>query len=158
MVDRRDAGPAHDRVAELVAKVPLFHEVGAGVIADVVQRLRPLELPEGAVLFRRGQAGDCMYFIVDGAITIDIGPQQFRLTTGQFFGEIALITGGVRTATASAAGPTQLLVLDIGDFRELASRRPELVSAIEAEARRRLDANAAAAAMAVLRGKSGKEA
>jgi voltage-gated potassium channel len=139
------------RTWDLVIKVPFFQEVGAGVIADVVQRLRPLELPKGALLFRRGQTGDCMYFIVDGAISIDIPPQPIRLTAGQFFGEIALITGGPRTASASAAEATQLLVLDIADFRELAARRPELVKAIEAEARRRLDENAAAAAMATLR-------
>jgi voltage-gated potassium channel len=144
--------PTDRRIADLVARVPLFHEVGEGVIADVVRRLRPVELAQDTVLFRRGEAGDCMYFIVEGGITIDIGPQQIPLAAGQFFGEIALITGGVRTATAIAAASTQLLALDIGDFRDLASRRPELVRAIEAEARRRLDANAAAAAMAALRG------
>ncbi|MCW5748368.1 MAG: ion transporter [Alphaproteobacteria bacterium] len=139
------------RTWDLVVKVPFFQEVGAGVIADIVQRLRPLELPKGALLFRRGQRGDCMYFIVEGSITIDIQPQPIRLVAGQFFGEIALVTGGPRTASASAAEPTQLLVLDIADFRELASRRPELVKAIEVEAKRRLDENAAAAAMAALR-------
>jgi voltage-gated potassium channel len=139
------------RTWDLVARVPFFQEGGAGVVADVVQRLRPLELPRGTLLFRRGQQGDCMYFIVSGAIAIDLKPEPIILSDGQFFGEIALITGGPRTAAASAAEPTQLLVLDIADFRDLASRRPELVKAIEAEARRRLDANAAAAAIAAIR-------
>jgi len=146
------------RTWDLVAKVPFFQDAGAGVVADVVQRLRPLELPRGALLFRRGQQGDCMFFIVAGAINIDIGAQPIILADGQFFGEIALITGAPRTASASAAEPTQLLVLDIADFRELAAHRPELIKAIEAEARRRLDANAAAAAMAALRPAGATEA
>ena len=64
------------------------------------------------------------------------------LNPGSFFGEMALLFGAPRAATVVATKPSVLLVLDVADLRELAARRPELVNLIEAEARRRKDANA----------------
>jgi voltage-gated potassium channel len=64
-------------------------------------------------------------------------PKPLHLHAGSFFGEIALITGGPRTATAVATKHTTLLVLDIADFRELAATRPELARAIHEEATKR---------------------
>jgi voltage-gated potassium channel len=79
-----------------------------------------------------------MYFIVEGEIEIRIKPHPVRLGPGSFFGEIALITGGPRTATAVATRKSMLLALDIVDFREIAARHPELMRAINEEARRRV--------------------
>lgn len=80
------------------------------------------------------------YFIVEGEVEVQIPPRPLRLGAGAFFGEIALITGGPRTATAIAATNCTLLTLDIADFRDLADRRPELMDAIHEEADRRLGA------------------
>jgi len=49
---------------------------------------------------RRGQAGDCMYFIIDGEVEIRLQAQELYLGPGQFFGEVALLTGAPRNATA----------------------------------------------------------
>ena len=51
---------------------------------------------------------------------------------------LSLITGDRRSATATTSKPTQLLVLDIADFRDLAARHPELTDAIQREADLRL--------------------
>ncbi|CAK0767167.1 Cyclic nucleotide-gated potassium channel RHE_CH03180 [Gammaproteobacteria bacterium] len=123
---------------DLVAQVPLFDRVGAAVISEVAQRLRPREVATGTVILRKGEIGDCMYFIVSGEIMIDIGDQVVLLHDGAFFGELALITGARRNATASATHPTQLLLFDIADFRDLAARHPDLTAAIHEEAERRL--------------------
>ena len=123
---------------DLVARVPLFHDVGAAVIADVAQRLRPREVAPGTVVVRRGDSGDCMYFIVQGEVEVRLPDARPRLGDGTFFGELALITGAPRNATAIATRPTQLLCLDIADFRDLAARHPVLTEAIHEEARRRL--------------------
>jgi len=121
----------------LVAKVPLFRALGAGVIAEVARLLRPQRLPAGAALMRKGEPGDCMYFIVEGEVEVALEPSPVRLHGGDFLGEMALITGEPRIATATALGETQLLTLDIADFHTLAGRHPELTGAIEAEAARR---------------------
>jgi voltage-gated potassium channel len=126
------------RTWDLVAKVPFFRNVGAATIADVARLLRPREVAAGSTVVRRGQPGDCMYFVVDGEVEIRVRPSPVRLGPGSFFGEIALITGAPRTATVVATQPTMLLVLDLLDFRDLAARRPELTKVISDEADRRL--------------------
>ena len=124
---------------DLVAQVPLFHNVGATVISEIAQRLRPCEVAADAIVLRRGDLGDCMYFIVNGEIMIHAESHTISLHAGNFFGELALITGARRNATAVATRSSQLLLLDIADFREMAARHPELTAAIRQEAERRIN-------------------
>jgi voltage-gated potassium channel len=126
------------RTWDLVARVPFFRDVGAATIAEVTKLLRPRDAPAGTIITRRGEPGDCMYFIADGEVAIQIEPKPLVLSTGQFFGEIALVTGSPRTATVVARKSCQLLLLDIADFRRLASAQPDLMRAIDEEARRRM--------------------
>jgi voltage-gated potassium channel len=58
------------RTWDLVAKVPFFHDVGAAVIADVPRLLRPRDFPTGAVIMRRGERGDCMFFVASGELEL----------------------------------------------------------------------------------------
>ncbi len=60
------------RTWELVAKVPFFHDIGASLIAEVARLLRPRDYPQGAVIVRRGEPGDCMYFIVEGEVEVQL--------------------------------------------------------------------------------------
>jgi voltage-gated potassium channel len=128
---------------ELVAKVPFFHDLGAAVIAEVARMLRARDYPAGAVIVRRGEPGDCMYFVAEGEVAVQIPPAPVLLGPGQFFGEMALLTGAPRTATIIATEPCTLLSLDIVDFHELRGRQPELARAIHEEADRRIAAAAA---------------
>ena len=122
---------------DLVAQVPIFHDVGPGTIADLANLLRPRELPGRTVVARRGSAGDCMFFIVSGEVEIQVEPNPVCLGSGDFFGEMALVTGATRNATVVTTTATRLLVLDIADFRALASAKPELLDIIQQEAGRR---------------------
>jgi voltage-gated potassium channel len=128
------------RTWDLVAKVPFFHDVGAAAIADVAQLLRPRDYPAGAVVVRRGERGDCMYFVAAGEVEIQLRPESIRLAPGDFFGELALLTGDPRNATIVAVRQCTLLRLDIVDFRHLLGRQPELARIIRAAAERRLEA------------------
>ncbi len=115
---------------DLVAKVPLFKDVGAGAISEVARLLKPKKFAAGQTIMRRGDPGDRMYFIVLGEAEVRVDGPPIALGVGQFFGEIALVHGGPRTATVVARTAATLLVLDIADFRELCGRRPELTEAI----------------------------
>jgi voltage-gated potassium channel len=126
------------RTWDLVAKVPFFHDIGSSTIADVAGLLRPRDYQAGAVIMRRGERGDCMYFVASGEVQIRLTPEPIYLGAGQFFGEIALLTGGPRNATVVAAQRCTLLSLDIVDFRELIGRQPDLARIIHEEAERRL--------------------
>ncbi|HEV2300999.1 MAG TPA: cyclic nucleotide-gated ion channel [Stellaceae bacterium] len=124
---------------DLVAKVPFFHDVGAAVIAEVTRLLQPRDFPSRAFVIRRGEPGDCMYFIVSGEVEVRLRPESRRLKAGDFFGEMALLSGSPRSATIVAVTPCTLLSLDIVHFRELLARQPELARAIREEAERRRD-------------------
>jgi voltage-gated potassium channel len=123
---------------DMISRVSFFENAGAATIADVAALLRPRDFPARSVVTRRGQPGDCMYFIVDGEVEILIEPKPVRLGSGAFFGEIAILTGAPRNATVITTKVTQLLSLDIADFRALAASRPELTDLIRKEAERRL--------------------
>ncbi|MGA8757912.1 MAG: cyclic nucleotide-binding domain-containing protein [Stellaceae bacterium] len=128
------------RTWDLVAKVPFFNNVGASAIADVARLLRPRDYPARAVIVRRGERGDCMYFIASGEVEVRLRPATVRLGPGEFFGEIALLTGGPRNATIVATQPCTLLTLDIVDFRQLLGHQPGLARVVSEEAERRLAA------------------
>ena len=130
------------RTWELVAKVPFFHNIGASLIAEVARLLRPRDYPSGAVIVRRGEPGDCMYFVVDGEVEVRLQSGPLNLGPGQFFGEVALLTGDPRNATIVAAQSCTLLALDIVDFHELLARQPELARVIREEAKKRPGAGA----------------
>lgn len=128
---------------DLVAEVPFFQNLGAAAIADIVRLLRARDVSAGTVVIRKGQAGDSMYFIVSGEASAMLTPEPVKLAPGAFFGEMALLFGTPRSTTVIVTRPSVLLVLDVADFRMLAGRRPELITVIEAEGRRRREENAA---------------
>jgi voltage-gated potassium channel len=134
---------------KVVAQLPFFQQVGASIIADVARLLRPRDYPPGAVICRRGEPGDCMYFIASGAVEIQLNPAPLRLGSEGFFGEVALLTGAPRNVTVVAVEPCTLLRLDIADFHALLAHQPELARVIKEEAERRpgiVPATASAAA------------
>jgi len=125
------------RIWQLVARVPFFSGVGAIAIADIVGRLRSRSYPAGAVVIRKGAAGDSMFFIVAGEVEVRIGARTRALRDGDFFGEMALLDRKPRSADVITVTPCTVLVLDVADFYQLAGGQPALIAAIEEEAKRR---------------------
>jgi voltage-gated potassium channel len=122
---------------ESVTKVPFFATLGPAAIADVTQMLRTIDLPARTMIIRKGQTGDCMYFIASGEVTVDLPGKEVRLGEGAFFGEMALLGSSLRSANIVTTRLSKLLVLDLVDFRLLMARHPELAETIDAEAKRR---------------------
>ena len=120
-----------------VSKVPFFASLGPAAIADVTHVLRTMDLPAHTMIVRRGQPGDCMYFIAAGEVEVDLPGKKVRLGEGGFFGEMALLGNRVRSANISTTQLSRLLVLDLVDFHVLMSRHPDLADTIEGEAKRR---------------------
>lgn len=114
---------------QLVAAVPLFQKLGSGALIEIVRALRPRVVPAGGIICRKGEAGDQMYFIVEGRVTVAT-PNPVELGTGSFFGEMALISGEPRSATVSAATEVSLLSLYSSDFQMLSSSSPEIADII----------------------------
>ena len=120
-----------------VTKVPFFAALGPAAIADVTHMLRTMDLPPRTMIIRKGQAGDCMYFIATGEVEVDLPGRKIKLGEGAFFGEMALLGNNLRSANITTTRLSKLLVLDLVDFRLLMARHPDLAETIDAEAKRR---------------------
>src|SRR5580698_8268358 len=123
---------------ESVSKVPFFAALGPAAIADVTGMLRTMDLPARTTIIRKGQAGDCMYFIASGEVEVDLPGKKVALGEGAFFGEMALLGNNLRSASITTTRVSQLLVLDLVDFRLLMARHPDIAETIDAEAKRRV--------------------
>jgi voltage-gated potassium channel len=122
---------------ESVSKVPFFASLAPSAIADVTHMLRTMDLPSRTMIIRKGKAGDCMYFIADGEVEVDLPGKKVTLGEGAFFGEMALLGNNLRSANITTTRVSKLLVLDLVDFRLLMARHPDLAETIDAEAKRR---------------------
>jgi voltage-gated potassium channel len=122
---------------ESVSKVPFFAALGPAAIADVTHMLRTMDLPARTMIIRKGQTGDCMYFIATGEVEVDLPGKKVTLGDGAFFGEMALLGKNLRSANITTTRVSKLLVLDLVDFRVLMARHPDLAETIDAEAKRR---------------------
>lgn len=122
----------------LVARIPLFRTLTASEIADVMTMLRAQKVDSGTVIARRGEPAHAMYLIADGEVEVRLRHKHLRLSTGQFFGEIAALRRTRRSATVTAVTPTRLLVLDALDLHALMDSQPALAARIEEAAREKL--------------------
>jgi voltage-gated potassium channel len=122
----------------LVARIPLFRTLTASEIADVMTMLRAQKVDSGTVIARRGEPAHAMYLIADGEVEVKLRHKHLRLSTGQFFGEIAALRRTRRSATVTAVTPTRLLVLDALDLHALMDSQPALAARIEEAAREKL--------------------
>jgi voltage-gated potassium channel len=122
----------------LVARIPLFGELTAVQIADVMKLLRAQKVEKGTIIARRGELAHSMYLIVDGEVEIKLRHQHVRLGAGDFFGEIAALRQSRRSATVIALRSTRLLALDASDLHGLMDREPQIAARIWEAARERL--------------------
>lgn len=122
---------------DLVTSVPFLSNLEPSAIIELTRMLRRLDLAARTIVVRRGRPGDCMYFIASGEVEVKLEPQPVRLGPGSFFGEIALLRRGTRTATVVTTSPSTLLTLEVSDFHAFMANHPDLASAIKMEATRR---------------------
>jgi len=114
-----------------LAKISLFAPLDDDERAVLAQAMVGRQVKPGEVLFRAGEPGDSMFIVVEGGIELSVkdkAGQKIVLhtpTAGEFFGELSLLDGGSRTATATAAEASSLYVLDREDMLQLFKKRPE---------------------------------
>jgi len=122
----------------MIAKVPLFSELEAGDIADIMRLLRAQTVEPGAVITRRGDPAHSMYFIAAGEVEIGLKEKAVRLGPGQFFGEVAVLRRARRSATATAISRASLLILDAHDLHALMEREPRVAARMKEVVKERL--------------------
>lgn len=98
----------------------------------------------GGIVFEQGERGSSMFVVVEGGVRIEVtrdGARQAIATRGpgEFFGEMALVEGGTRAASAIAtATPTRLAEIDKARFMYLVSQQPAFSLTIIRELCRRI--------------------
>jgi len=122
----------------MVARVPLFADLKASDIGDIMQLLRAQYVEAGATITRRGEPAHSMYFIAAGQVQIDLQDRCIRLDAGHFFGEIAVLRRARRSATVIAVTRASLLVLDARDLHALMKREPQVAERIREVVRDRI--------------------
>jgi CRP/FNR family cyclic AMP-dependent transcriptional regulator len=116
-----------DAKRDLIRQVPLFSLCSAKELAEVAAIADELDLPEGGELIREGDVGREFFVIVEGEVVVTKkGRKLATLGRGDFLGEIALVSGAPRTASAKTTAPTRALVIRDRDFRTLLRRAPHI--------------------------------
>jgi CRP-like cAMP-binding protein len=110
-----------------LAKVPLFSDCSQRDLQTVARVVREIPHRAGTVIAREGEPGIGLFILVDGTADVTIGgKKKTTLVPGDFFGEIALLDGGPRTATVTANTDVKLLGLTEWVFRGLMQEHPSI--------------------------------
>jgi voltage-gated potassium channel len=115
----------------MIARVPLFAELDAAEISDIMELLRTQVVEPGEVIVREGDAAHSMYFIASGEVEIQLHHERLRFGAGQFFGEVAVLRRARRSATVTALTRTNLLLLDAQDLHALMRRDPRIATRVK---------------------------
>ncbi|GLE03985.1 hypothetical protein PINS_up012896 [Pythium insidiosum] len=106
---------------DFIDQVPIFSTLSAYERMIVADALRVQYFEPHCVILEEGTAGDDFYIVEDGEVMCTKGGEEVsaRLGSGDFFGELALVTNDVRMATVRAVRKTKCLVLDRKTFKRL---------------------------------------
>jgi CRP/FNR family cyclic AMP-dependent transcriptional regulator len=131
-------------LTDTLAAVPLFAGLDAASLESVGRGMRSRRFRRGEVIFHLGDPGDALFVVISGAVKISLPSETgdeailATLRPGDFFGELALLDGAPRSATAGALEPTETLVLPRDRFRELIATEPLIRDALLAALAREL--------------------
>jgi len=125
----------HPLVASL-ARIPFFSGLDEAALERVAAGTRTRRFRRGEVIFHAGDPGDALFIIVSGEVKIAVpseSGEEAILTTlreGDVFGELAILDGAPRSATAAALVACETVVLPRDRFRELVATEPGIRDAL----------------------------
>ena len=105
---------AHPKAKEILGQFGFLADYG-----------RQMEVPEGFVVIRDGDAAGSMFFILDGLVEVTKDERLLAvLEPGEVFGEMSLVDGRPRSANVAALQATQLIRIDRDEFEQAGSQKP----------------------------------
>src|SRR6476661_9371503 len=119
-----------------LAAIPFFGALDPDALERLASGMRSRRFRRGEVIFHAGDPGDALFIIVSGEVKIalpsETGDEAIiaSLRPGDVFGELALLDGAARSATASALAVTEAVVLPREQFRELIATEPAVRDAL----------------------------
>ena len=129
--------------ASQLAAIPLFESLSSSDLDELAPWFDVQIIGEDVRLIGEGSSGYSFFFLTQGsaAVTTNEGAHA-DLGPGDFFGEIAILGDGRRTATVTTTSPSQLLVMFGTEFRRLQQAHPEIAGRIEEAMRQRVSVRA----------------
>ena len=111
---------ADNNTTQLLKRVPLFSDLEGRELDQIAQSMKRREFSAGQEIAREGESGVGFFVIEDGNAKVTVhGDERRRLGPGDYFGEIALIAQGARTATVTAESDLITYGMTFWDFRPL---------------------------------------
>jgi Na+:H+ antiporter len=124
----------------MIERLDLLSGLDERQLEDVAKLLRPrFTVPNERII--RGDRGDSVFFIASGAVEVRLPGHRVRLGSGEFFGEMALLSGRPRQADVVALTYCRLLVLRKVDFERFLAANSEAKATISRIAEERLSMN-----------------
>jgi len=129
---------------EALARCPLFASADERILLSIANRLRRRRFRRGEVIMHQGDPGDSLHVVASGAVKIVLPSAEGEeaiiatLRPGDFFGELALLDGAPRSATATSLEQSEMLVLPRAVFVDLLDNLPGLRDALLAGLAREL--------------------
>ena len=124
---------------EALARCPLFARANERILESLASSLRRRRFRRNEVIFHQGDPGDSLHVVASGAVKIVLPSAEGEeaiiatLRPGDFFGELALLDGAPRSATATALEPSETMVLPRPVFVDLLDTLPGLRDALLAD-------------------------
>ena len=127
-----------DGKAQALGAMPLFATLDPRYVEAVATLAREVTKPAGSVLMREGEPSESFYLIVSGTVHVERAGVPVRsMSEGGYLGEIGLVEGSARTATATCATDCRFLELGRFEFGRVTATFPEVRSKLDAALKRR---------------------
>ncbi len=121
------------QISEVLKRVPFFRTLGKEGIEFIVEKLKFKPFEENAVICKTGDPGDKMYIIINGNVKVVVYPEDggeenviAHLSSGDYFGEMSLLTGEPRSASVITTEPSEMFILNKADFDVIVERYPSI--------------------------------
>lgn len=120
-----------DSKVALLRSIPLFQRLGKRELERLAQVADEVDVPSDRVLMREGERGAEMFVIASGRVRVDRkGERVDELGPGDWLGEMAIVSEGERTATATTTEPAHVFVLTHSDVHAVMDDMPTVRTAI----------------------------
>jgi CRP-like cAMP-binding protein len=138
--------PARTRTGtkvDAIARVPLFAGLSKSELRQVALLADEIDLPADKLLIREGEPGREFFVLLEGEAEVTRKGRKLAIRrSGEFFGEIALVSSLPRVATVKTRTPSRALVIRDGEFRALLRRTPAIAVKVLQAVADRLPADA----------------
>lgn len=129
---------------ELLARVPLFNDLSQDELERIAAVAVPRAFPRGVRVFHEGDHSDACYIVRSGDLRVTREHSDGRaialatLSAGDFFGELAMLDGGTRSASVETLSDVELLAVPAADMRRVVAEHGDIAAKLIVAITRRL--------------------